>query len=383
MKTVIKKLIISFLSSLPIKKTIVFESNPDFSCNTNPVFIKILNNENFKKWRFVWFCKKKDSKIKHNRVKCICGNGLFAKLAKIYYNYTAKCLISCNAIIFKKRKEQLAIFLSHGSKTKKTKGICEIGSDIDYVAVQSHFFDDIICYEYNLKPEQLVYLGYPRNDALFHAVDEINTIIGLPVNSHYFVWLPTFRKSHTANRTDASSCYDNLGMPLIYSLDMLSELNAFLVENNLFIIFKPHPAQDVSSLRASTMSNVLVIDDEFLLNKGIQLYDLISKSSALITDYSSVFYDYLLLDKPIGTTTDDLGDWKNGRGFAFNIEELYNKATVRIATAKELFDFLKEVQTGNDSLFEPRKEIKELTNMYLDGNSAERVVSFVIEKLGL
>ena len=50
---------------------------------------------------------------------------------------------------------------------------------------------------------------------------------------------------------------------------------------------------------------------------------MLGSSDALITDYSSVYFDYLLLDKPIGFTVDDMELYIKDRGFIFNNPEEY------------------------------------------------------------
>ena len=71
---------------------------------------------------------------------------------------------------------QVSLFLCHGSKTKRTRGSYEVGEGIDYINVQSHFFDEIITYEYNCDKSRLVYLGYPRCDYLYLKSEEKTTL---------------------------------------------------------------------------------------------------------------------------------------------------------------------------------------------------------------
>lgn len=64
------------------------------------------------------------------------------------------------------------------------------------------------------------------------------------------------------------------------------------------------------------LSNVLVFSDADFAAEGIRLYDLLARSDALITDFSSVFADYLLCDKPIAFDISDIDVKSDGlRGF--------------------------------------------------------------------
>lgn len=375
------KFLFKMLCFLPLKKIIVFESNPDYACNTYPVFLYV--KRNYPKFKCVWFVNK--DTVKHplaDDVVHIGDNSFINMVKKFYYRLFAKAFVSCNRYIWasKYRKDQISIFLTHGSKTKKTRGIYEMGDRVDYVLVQSHFFDDIVCYEYKASSEQLIYLGFPRNDYFYEEDLGIAGKLGLSENSSYVIWLPTFRKSLGGN--DKMSANKNIGIPLIYSADELKKLNDYLARKNLYIIYKPHPAQDISVLKATSLSNVKIINDKFLSDIDLQLTQVLAGSSALLTDYSSVFFDYILLDKPIGTTTDDIDAWKESRGFAFDLDAMYDKSTQRIPDYDTLIEFLDNVLSGRDDKADGRREIRELTNTYYDGKSAKRVVDFLMEKIG-
>lgn len=176
--------------------------------------------------------------------------------------------------------------------------------------------------------------------------------------------------------------YDSIGMPLVYSQEQLSRLDGFLAQRNLYLLFKPHPAQDISGLKAADLSHIRILTDEKLAQMDLQLYQVLGASAGLITDYSSVFFDYLLTDKPIATTTDDIEDWKGMTGFAFDLDAFLDKATTRVPTLEALEAHLDALVSGKDDKAAGRKEIRELTNTYFDGNSAQRVADFIIEKLG-
>ena len=130
------------------------------------------------------------------------------------------------------------------------------------------------------------------------------------------------------------------------------------------------------------MSNIRIISDQDLADRGLQLYEVLAGSSALITDYSSVYFDYLLLNRPIATTTDDMEAWKQMTGFAFDLDAFYDRSTTRCPDLDALLSFLAGLQTGKDDKAAGRKEIRELTNMWNDGNSARRVAEFIKEKIG-
>lgn len=378
-KTGVSSFAKSLLQKLPIQDKIIFESRPDFACNTYPVYLKF--REKYPKIKLVWMVKEKTQNSHHaDGLIEMSPKTIWSKIKAVYHLYTSKGLVSSNIVIDKRRKEQVSLFLGHGSKTKHTKGFYEPGKAADYVQVQSHFFDDITMEEYSCIKEQLVYLGYPRCDCFFQQENK-HVPFTNGEQKRYLIWLPTVRKRKNGMEDVDCSGYDEIGMPLIYSQDMLVQFNDFLQKHDTFILYKPHPTQDISMLTSQRLSHIQILTDADLAEKDIQLYEIIAQSSALITDYSSVFYDYLLLNRPIATTTDDIENWKNGRGFAFNLEKIYDEATDRVSTLEELEAFIVSVIDGKDEKAEARNTYCDLTNMYRDGNSAERVADFMIEKI--
>jgi len=381
----VKSMLKKWLWDLPLQNIIVFESVPEFACNTYPAYLEL--KKQLPHYKMVWLLPKNaENRCGADAVFTFDGEGIRQEFLRRYYTHFAKAFISCNRIYEKKRPEQVSLFLCHGSKTKKTRGRYEIGENVDYVNVQSHFFDDIITYEYNCPADKLVYLGYPRCDWLFEQEEAVRAKVRrLDLNAdRYVVWLPTFRKHKKANRDNQMSLekYGSMGMPLVYSAGDLKKLNDFLAETNTCILFKPHPAQDISSLKAANLSHIRIINDRELADRGLQLYEVLAGSDGLITDYSSVYFDYLLLDRPIATTTDDIEEWKQMTGFAFDLDAFYDRSTTRCPTLESLMGFLGDIRTGHDEKAAGRREIREMTNLWNDGNSAGRVAEFIKEKIG-
>lgn len=380
------KLLKRFLAKLPLKKILVFESVPDYACNTYPVFQQL--KKELPDYKMVWYTFRETPKRKEADAVIFSDcDGRLEFFKQWYYCNFAKAFISSNRVLSKQRPGQVSLFLCHGSKTKKTRGLYEVGQQVDYINVQSHFFDDIVTYEYHCDKSRLVYLGYPRCDCFFapgNASATMKQKMRLPEGGAYVIWLPTFRKHATTkfeNQMDLQK-YGSIGMPLVYSIGQLKQLNTFLAGIHMYLIYKPHPAQDVSLLKLTNLEHIRILYDKDLSDMGAQLYEILAGSDGLITDYSSVYFDYLLLDKPIATTTDDMEEWKQMTGFAFDLDSFYDKSTTRAASLEELMQFLSDLHQGIDTKAEGRAEIRKLTNTFFDGNSAKRAADFVKEKIG-
>ena len=103
---------------------------------------------------------------------------------------------------------------------------------------------------------------------------------------------------------------------------------------------------------------------------------MLAKSDALLTDYSSVYYDYLLCDKPIGAVWEDIERYRRNPGFAVDIDYIM-KGAKKIYNMEELLTFITDISSGNDILKSERKEIREKVVQYVDDQSSKRVVDYI------
>jgi CDP-glycerol glycerophosphotransferase (TagB/SpsB family) len=82
------------------------------------------------------------------------------------------------------------------------------------------------------------------------------------------------------------------------------------------------PFQKADMVHCKGFSNIHLLDNMKLVENDIQINHLLGYADALISDYSSAAVDYLVLDRPIAFTLDDVEEYNNSRGFVFdNIRE--------------------------------------------------------------
>ena len=130
----------------PQDKIILFESNPDFSDNTYPVNTYTVYILNILLKKFLPDYKHYSTHIDiFNDVYdtiYIDHKGVIEGLKYAYYFSWCRAFILWNQILRKFRKQQLSIFLAHGSETKAVKNLYNMDKfRIDYVNLQSHYFD--------------------------------------------------------------------------------------------------------------------------------------------------------------------------------------------------------------------------------------------------
>lgn len=151
------------------------------------------------------------------------------------------------------------------------------------------------------------------------------------------------------------------------------------VNYNTYLIIKTHYLQDEHAIAHFVLDHIRLIPDDILMEKDIQIYHLLPFTTALITDYSSIAIDYLLLDKPIGFTLDDYDDFSISRGYVFDNPLDYMPGH-HIYTFDDLILFLKDVKSGVDPYKNKRSKMLSECHSFVDGNSAKRVTERFLER---
>ena len=382
MKEKIKKIIYQLNYSFLLKNYILLESNPDFSDNTRAVFDKMIEIKLNEKYKLIWLVddSKKFKDIKIKNVKFITRK---MNIANIYYRLFSKYILDCNKIISKYNKYQFRMFLSHGEFIKlPQKYINQIGEYDKFVHL-SKFFSDVVYEKFKLDKRKSIITGYPRNDVLLKKSDNIKKIVcGNSKIEKIIIWMPTFRNhKNGSNNENITNIKYKYGVPLIKNKDQLEILNNKLLKQNNLLIIKLHPAENISKMKISNYSNIMFINDNKIFeNHNLSFYNLLSVTDALITDYSSVYYDYLLLDKPIAIAAPDIKEYSSHVELVFNNYE-ENIIGEYINNFEQLLCFIDNVTNNIDVKYSERKKVREKYHEYTDNNSTERVLKILLEKM--
>lgn len=175
-----------------------------------------------------------------------------------------------------------------------------------------------------------IYAGYPRND-IFSSSEIQDTQIGSVKveEDDFIIYLPTFRDKSGLNDID------------------LKLLDRSLERFNKKIILKPHPRTEIKS----HFSNIEVIENK------IDIYPLLNQSSALITDYSSVMFDYMYTGNPIIRFQFDKDQYKDYRGLNSSIEDL--TPGIRVDNTDELVEVISNLENRNPNYESKIEEVFE------------------------
>ena len=374
-----KNLIKWVLENMPLGNVILFESAPVYTDNTKGVFEEMVRRGLYKKYKFIWLHQGKDvppEGIDHVKfVKYPPENRLQAWY-QIWLRYSARALISCNDILKKTRDDQYAFFLMHGAALKRVKS---------HYVVPNEYLDEILSFSQYLAPleeacmgcdpAKMRVLGFPRNDILLTSQLDVYKLFPDREFAKLIYWMPTYRQ-HRNGRDSFTS----ITLPIIYNEDIAKKINDAAKAAGVLVVLKPHFAQDVSRLMNIDLSNLVLINDAFLAKNKVMNYELLGKADAMLTDYSSVYHDFLLTDRPIGLCWDDYEEFAKNEGFVVDVDKVL-AAGEKLYTADDLCGFIQRLADGEDALRAERTAVRNMIHDYQDANSGRRVVDHILEQL--
>lgn len=165
-----------------------------------------------------------------------------------------------------------------------------------YTIASCEYFCNYFSKAFNMPREAVIDVAHPRLKSFLEPVADIRNAL-VKTDEQFGIWLPTYRHSQlSGGRTDGDAALDIVG---IEDIDY-PELDATLVKKKIVIYIKPHPMnlKQVSE-KAKECTNIRFIDDKYLMNLNTTLYEAMALSDFLITDISSVYFDYKILHKKI------------------------------------------------------------------------------------
>ncbi|WP_018305802.1 CDP-glycerol glycerophosphotransferase family protein [Desulfitobacterium hafniense] len=375
-----------------VKNRIVFRSGPerggdywDYADNARALFEYMTENQYNDKYELIWAVEDVSKyryleKIKNVKVisyRDAQANNLLKAFVYQYYLYTAKFFLFTETCIWLRfhRKDQILINLWHGCGFKNRKSKTEpTGPHYDFMTVTSQMYADIHADIFGCRKEQMLITGLAKEDWVFHPVDgKLADLLNIKDCRKYIVWLPTFRKTiNGMERLSEDYALSETELPILETFECLREIDGWLEDHDIFIVIKLHPIQAYSR-QDQYYNNIKVMTHDEFMKYNIPINRLLAKTDALITDYSSVAVDYMLLDKPIAFTLDDLDEYESGRGFIFDhlIDFLPGKT---LYTKDDFLLFLHEIAKGIDNSKDQRHELFKVMHKYGDDNNCQRIL---------
>ena len=259
---------------------------------------------------------------------------------------------------------------------KNVKGLSILPDTVDFVLSPSEYYAPVLSAQLSIDypNEKMLSLGYPCHDVFYRDTkDEVKKLIQKKYNK-IILWMPTFRKGGGVGRNDSEKEMP-VGIPLIYEKENLEEIQDFLNKNDSLLIIKIHPKQEPETYRElSNYDNIIILDGMLAKKKNIDNYRLLKSVDALISDYSSIVYSFLLLNKPIGFVLEDINEYK--LGFSVENPDEYLVGD-KIYELEQFLSFIRNVVDDRDGYAVQRESLIKKLYSYNDGNSCQRIIEFM------
>lgn len=368
-----------FLKRPMAKNYILFESFFGKSFSDSPKYIYEYISANLPgKYKCIWIINKRRTNIpfKHKKIK---------RFSLSYYYYLARC----GYMVFNSRQPAWMIkrggnvFLQtwHGTPLKKLVfDIEDINSATpkykqqvykqsrawNYLIAANGFSSETFkrCF---LFENTILNTGYPRNDIL-HSPDRdqiaaiIRRRLGIPKDKKTILYAPTWRDDEFY---DKGKYKFELHLNLDLMRQELSDDYILLIRTHYFI---------ADSLDLSALS-----DFAYNVSKYDDISELYLVSDILITDYSSVFFDFANLKRPMLFFTYDLEKYRDVlRGFYIDIEKEVPGPLV--FTSEEIIDAIKDIDSITDYYIERYEEFYNRFCGWEDGQASKKVVESVFRR---
>lgn len=280
-------------------------------------------------------------------------------IKQLYYVYTSHLIILNNnnyVVSHFKRNGVVVLQLWHAcGAIKKFGNAIERKysiSNYDYVLSTSKYWKIPYSQAFGVNQENVLPLGMPRNDELFNEEkkkkyrDVLYKKYPMLKNKKIILYAPTFRGNIYKGFYDIP--FDAL--KIIQALD-----------DDYVILYKYHPL----------LGNRQLCQHDRIINMNNEdTHQLFCITDYLVSDYSSIVFDYMILQKPLLFFVPDLEDYEKDLGVFVNIREL---GCPICQSEKDIINFIQ------NPLFD-KKRLSDLKNIffdYQDDRSTQRVVDCI------
>lgn len=232
-------------------------------------------------------------------------------------------------------------------------------------------YTTFLCACYGTKYKDFVEVGMPRNDLLFvtDGKENLRKVFPMSAGKKIVLYMPTFRE------ISGEKNGDDKGYLFYWGNFSVERLQEFCRKNNIFFVFKLHPSDESKVKEWCVESDCMgVLTDESLGEQA--MYEFLNAADVLVTDYSSVYFDYLVLDRPIVFTNQDEESYARNRGFILEPLDFWRPGAV-VGELSVFEEAVKRAIEGDDGYDKARAKLMPFVHKYVDGNSTQRLFDFM------
>ena len=238
------------------------------------------------------------------------------------------------------------------------------------VLATADYFKPMMASGFGIQPDNVPVLGYPRNDVLFVKNKRSEFIESLKSIDHknLLAYLPTYKE------TDEQG--DDFGLFSRYGFER-EEMGVFLEETKSILLIKLHFADQARVKNEGlSLGSRIVYADETQVG---DINDILCYIDVLITDYSGVYFDYLLLNRPVIFAAFDLEEYIKRRGLCDDYEFYVSGPVAR--SWPQVIHYAREAIRNPKKYENLRVEKNRMFNKYHDGDSASRVYEYLRRRI--
>lgn len=376
MKTNIQKFLFNILKAFNTiipksRNNIAFISRPDFSDNPKIMFDYIKHITTRKTF---WICYDKNTHLLLSNKLQIKSYYLFSIKGIFKYLRTKYIFTSSSSLWQIKAYSQKQYELWHGMPLKTVLCMGEKHAKPQRYAgsVTKRFATSTLtkailsaCFDFNAMKIEVT--GQPRTDSIFSKVLNLKSLCGdLSGFKKIVLYMPTYRQGYLDKNEGRTLSLNIFGLESFN----FEKFNEFLKANDILFLWKLHPYEESFFINQyPVQSNFINISHKLLINRGLDIHEILNEIDILITDYSSIYIDFLLTDKKIIFLPTDIKTFENKRGFILEPYDYWTpgpKLFTQIELQNELISFL-------DEYSERRGIIRDILHQYKDGKSCERI----------
>lgn len=353
-------------------------------CSPYGIFNMFYKRKDFIDYTHIWVVEKEEQRVSY-KSEWKASNIIFVvRDTKEYCEYLCKAKYLINNLsfpnYFTKKEEQVYMNTWHGIPLKtlgfdisegRITGLNTIRNflSVDVFTSPNSFMTERFQKAFlldGLAEGNILEIGMPRNDNLFHTDRETITQkllqagVKIEKNKKIILYAPTWKGEKYSSPDTSTELY----------FQLMKKIEEKVDTDNYQILVKPHQI-----VYKYIMEKGEKLTDQFV-PASIDTNELLSVVDVLISDYSSIYFDYLASGKPILFYIPDLESYQEQRGLYFGIDKLPGPIAQNLEELGELScDFTKAMEPYREKY---EKEKNWACGMD-DGNVCNRVIETVIK----
>lgn len=366
------------------KNLVLYESfyGKGMTCGPRAIFDELTNNPEYKNLTHVWVVDDDKSKgwlEKYEEYKVV-SKVTFVKIkSRKYYKYlaTAGYLINNSTFppCFTKKPEQVYVNTWHGIPLKlmgydMPNGNIEVANternflQASYLLSPNSHHTNMYTKSYKLDgifEGKILEAGQARTDTIFKTdrdvvIDKlIKSGIEIDKNKKIVMYAPTWKGENF------NSAHADVGEYVAFYNKVMNS------SENIQVLIKPHQAVYNMLKNSSELAGLIVAP-------GFDTNEILSAVDVLISDYSSIYFDFLVTGRPIIFYIPDLDEYKETRGMYEEVSKLPGPATDNL---DELCSWLGDIENAVGEYKQTYSELKSTLCRYDDGQVSKRIVEAI------